>query len=80
MIRTCSGCSFTADTFDGAVVHLENRGVSFVAVWRGPLERLLGYRERMGWSFPLGTPNGRGDDLSDWLRRHDEYEEALHAG
>ena len=153
----CSGCSFTADTLDGAVVHLENRGVSFVAVSRAPLERLLAYRERMGWRFPwvsspgdfnldfsvftdeerragtgfnFGTPGaahlnvretelhglsafaveggaiyhtyssydrgtdalnaswqlldrtpmGRGSDMTHWPRRHDEYEEAIHAG
>jgi predicted dithiol-disulfide oxidoreductase (DUF899 family) len=137
----CSGCSFTADSLAGAVVHLENCGVSFVAVSRAPLERLLAYRERMGWSFPWvsspgpfnqdfagyggfslngmelhglsafaledgrvyhtysafdrGTdvlcsswqlldraPMGRpsGEELSDWPKRHDEYEEAIHAG
>jgi predicted dithiol-disulfide oxidoreductase (DUF899 family) len=137
----CSGCSFTADSLAGAVVHLENAGVSFVAVSRAPLERLLAYRERMGWSFPWvsspgpfnqdfagysgfplngmelhglsafaledgsvyhtysafdrGTdvlcsswqlldraPTGRPsrEELSDWPKRHDEYEEALHAG
>jgi predicted dithiol-disulfide oxidoreductase (DUF899 family) len=47
----CRGCSFTADSLDGAVIHLENRDVSFVAVSRAPLEKLLPYRERMGWSF-----------------------------
>jgi predicted dithiol-disulfide oxidoreductase (DUF899 family) len=153
----CPGCSFTADSLAGAVVHLENRDVSFVAVSRAPLERLLAYRERMGWSFPWvsspghfnrdfslfteeerragtgfnfgtpraahidlndtevhglsafaqqdgsvfhtystfdrgtdvlcsswqlldRTPKGRGHELGDWPRRHDEYEEAIHAG
>ena len=155
----CPGCSFTADSLAGAVIHLENRDVSLVAVSRAPLERLLAYRERMGWSFPWvsspghfnrdfslfteedrragsgfnfgtpraadinlndmelhglsafawadgrvyhtystydrgtdalctswqlldRTPKGRGsrDDLGDWPRRHDEYEEAIHAG
>jgi predicted dithiol-disulfide oxidoreductase (DUF899 family) len=131
--------------------------VSFVAVSRAPLETLLAYRERMGWSFPWvsspgdfnldfsvfteedrragtgfnfgtpraadlnvretelhglsafalqdgavyhtystydrgtdvlnaswqlldRTPNGRGGDFDGWPRRHDEYEEAIHAG
>jgi predicted dithiol-disulfide oxidoreductase (DUF899 family) len=153
----CPGCSFTADSLAGAVVHLENRDVSFVAVSRAPLERLLAYRERMGWSFPWvsspgdfnldfslfteeerragtgfnfgtkrradlnahdtelhglsafaledgavyhtystydrgtdvlsaswqlldRTPKGRGEDFGDWPRRHDEYQEAIHAG
>ena len=55
----CSGCSFTADSLAGAVTHIENRDVSFVAVSRAPLERLLAYRERMGWSFPVGVLAGQ---------------------
>ena len=48
----CPGCSYTADSFDGSVVHLANRDVTFVAVSRAPLERLDAYKRRMGWSFP----------------------------
>ena len=48
----CPGCSYTADSLDGAVVHLPPRGVKFVAVSRGPLENLQSYQRRMGWSFP----------------------------
>ena len=48
----CRSCSFWADSFDRNVVHLKARDVSFVAVSRAPLEQLLAYRERMGWSFP----------------------------
>ncbi len=48
----CPGCTFTADSLDGAVEHLPYRGVTFVAVSRAPLERLNAYRQRMGWSFP----------------------------
>ncbi len=48
----CPGCSFTADSLDGAVVHLPHRGVTFVAVSRAPLERVNAYKERMGWGFP----------------------------
>ena len=48
----CRGCSFTADSFEGAVRHVEEHGVSFVAVSRAPLEELEAYRQRMGWTFP----------------------------
>ena len=48
----CVGCSYTADSLDGAAVHLPPRGVTFVAVSSAPLEKLLAYRGRMGWSFP----------------------------
>ena len=33
-------------------VHLEHHDVSLVAVSRAPLEKLLAYRSRMGWTFP----------------------------
>jgi predicted dithiol-disulfide oxidoreductase (DUF899 family) len=48
----CPGCSYTADSLDGAVVHLPHHDVTFVAVSRAPLERLNTYKRRMGWSFP----------------------------
>jgi predicted dithiol-disulfide oxidoreductase (DUF899 family) len=48
----CPGCSFTADSLDGAVVHLPHRDVTFVAVSKAPLENLNAYKERMGWGFP----------------------------
>jgi predicted dithiol-disulfide oxidoreductase (DUF899 family) len=48
----CPGCSYTADSLDGAVVHLPHHDVTFVAVSRAPLDRLEAYGRRMGWSFP----------------------------
>jgi len=48
----CPGCSYTADSLDGSVVHLENRDVTFVAVSRAPLQRIDAYKRRMGWGFP----------------------------
>jgi len=47
----CKSCSFWADNFNPNVIHLNARDVSFVAISRAPLEKLLAYRERMGWSF-----------------------------
>lgn len=51
----CPSCSAIADGFDGIAVHLENHGVALSAVSRAPLPRLLGYRRRMGWSFPWAS-------------------------
>jgi predicted dithiol-disulfide oxidoreductase (DUF899 family) len=48
----CPGCSYTADSLDGAVEHLPHRGVTFLAVSRAPLERLNAYKRRMEWRFP----------------------------
>jgi predicted dithiol-disulfide oxidoreductase (DUF899 family) len=47
----CAHCSFWADHYSGMVPHLRHRDVSFVAVSRAPLPKLLAFRERMGWSF-----------------------------
>ena len=47
----CPSCSFWADNYNGAVVHLNHRDVSMAAVSRAPLEKLEAYKKRMGWSF-----------------------------
>ena len=47
----CPSCSFWADGYNGQIAHLNQRDVSFAAISRAPLEKLLAYRERMGWSF-----------------------------
>ena len=54
----CPVCSSGADTFDGAVSHLNARDVTFLCVSRAPLERLQAYRRRMGWSFPWVSSQG----------------------
>jgi predicted dithiol-disulfide oxidoreductase (DUF899 family) len=47
----CKSCSFLADHFDPAVVHLNHRDVSMVAVSKAPYPVLAAFRKRMGWSF-----------------------------
>ena len=47
----CVSCSFWADGYDGFQVHLAQRDAAMVSVSNAPLERLLNYRDRMGWSF-----------------------------
>jgi predicted dithiol-disulfide oxidoreductase (DUF899 family) len=47
----CPSCSFLADTFDGAVVHLAHRDVTFVAVSRATLPEIEAFKKRMGWQF-----------------------------
>jgi len=48
----CPHCSFWADNFNGAPVHLRARDASFAAVSRAPFKKLSAYSRRMGWSFP----------------------------
>jgi len=47
----CKSCSLVADHYEPAIIHLEHRDVSLVTVSRAPLEKLLAFRERMGWKF-----------------------------
>jgi predicted dithiol-disulfide oxidoreductase (DUF899 family) len=54
----CPVCSSGADTYNGALAHLNARDVTFLCVSRAALERLLEYRQRMGWSFPWVSQNG----------------------
>jgi predicted dithiol-disulfide oxidoreductase (DUF899 family) len=54
----CTGCSFVADHFDGAVPHLNGRDVTLVAESIAPLEELQAYKERMGWRFPWASSLG----------------------
>ncbi|MCP3750476.1 thioredoxin family protein [Pseudomonas sp. SBB6] len=48
----CPGCSFLADHFDGANLHLAHHDVSLVAVSRAPYAQFQAFRQRMGWKFP----------------------------
>jgi predicted dithiol-disulfide oxidoreductase (DUF899 family) len=56
----CPSCSGVADGFDETHWHLQNHDIAFTAVSRAPLEKLLAYRDRMGWSFPW-VSSGRSD-------------------
>ena len=51
----CPSCSSLADGFDETHLHLQNHDVAFTGVSRAPLEKLLAYRDRMGWSFPWAS-------------------------
>ena len=51
----CPSCSAIADGFNGFAEHLANHDVMLWAVSRAPLEKLQGYKRRMGWSFPWAS-------------------------
>jgi predicted dithiol-disulfide oxidoreductase (DUF899 family) len=48
----CPTCSSSADAVNAVLPHLHARDVTMLYVSRAPIERLLAYKERMGWSFP----------------------------
>ena len=54
----CVGCSFEVDHVGGALVHLENHDVSYVAVARAPLARIEAFKQRMGWRFKWVSSHG----------------------
>ena len=51
----CPACSAIADGFDRSHVHLANHDVTLMAISLAPIEKLLSYRERMGWTFPWAS-------------------------
>ena len=71
----CPVCSAGADTFDGAVAHLNARDVTFLCASRAPLEKLQDYKGRMGWRFPWVSSFG-SDFNYDFGASHTEAEMA----
>ena len=47
----CPHCSFWADHYDGAGLHLPHRDVSFVVVSRALFDNIERFKRRMGWRF-----------------------------
>lgn len=47
----CPSCSFLADSFAGAVVHLAARDTTLVVVSHAPLPEIQAFQRRMGWGF-----------------------------
>ena len=54
----CPGCSFLADHFDGANLHVPHGGATFVVVSRAPYAELVPFKQRMGWKFKWVSANG----------------------
>lgn len=54
----CPSCSFLADHFDGAVVHLAHRDATLVVVSRAPLAEIETFQKRMGWRFKWVSSHG----------------------
>ncbi|MGD0227617.1 MAG: thioredoxin family protein [Terriglobia bacterium] len=47
----CPSCSYLADHFDGAAVHLAHRDVTLAVVSRATLAEIETFKKRMGWRF-----------------------------
>ena len=68
----CATCSATADSFNGVLPHLRARGVTMICVSRAPLEKLLAYRRRMGWSFNWASSHESDFNLDFGVSAADE--------
>ena len=55
----CPSCSFLADHFDGAVIHLAQRDVALVVISRAPLAEIEAYKKRMMRSARRQTVRAR---------------------
>src|ERR1700761_8645037 len=57
-VGACPGCTNLGDELDGTVVHLNHRDVTMICFSRAPIDRLIAYKERMGWQFPYVSTYG----------------------
>jgi len=57
-LGACPGCTSLADEFDGGLIHMNKRDVTFICFSRAPIDRLVAYKKRMGWRFPYVSTNG----------------------
>jgi predicted dithiol-disulfide oxidoreductase (DUF899 family) len=76
----CPVCSSAADTFTGAVPHLNAREVTFTCISRAPLDKLQGYRQRMGWTFPWASSYGSDYNFDLDISRPEEVTRDALAG
>jgi predicted dithiol-disulfide oxidoreductase (DUF899 family) len=76
----CPVCSSAADTFNGAVPHLNAREVTFTCISRAPLDKLQAYKRRMGWSFPWASSYGSDYNFDLEISRPEEATREFLAG
>jgi len=54
----CPHCSFWADHYDSANIHLGQRDTTFAVISRAPLKEIAPFKKRMGWRFKWLSSNG----------------------
>ena len=57
-LGACPGCTNLGDELDGTLIHLNHRDVTLICFSRAPIDRLIAYKERMGWNFPYVSTYG----------------------
>jgi predicted dithiol-disulfide oxidoreductase (DUF899 family) len=59
-VGACPGCSNLGDELDATRVHLNHRDVTLICFSRAPIDRLMAYKQRMGWQFPYVSTYATG--------------------
>jgi predicted dithiol-disulfide oxidoreductase (DUF899 family) len=73
----CSGCSFLADNIPLTLSHLNTRDTTLVVVSRAPIEKIEGFKSRMGWSH-IPWYSSYGSDFNyDFHTTQDEAKRAV---
>src|SRR5215210_4984929 len=57
-VGACPGCTNLGDELDAPRLHLSHRDVTLICFSRAPIDRLIPYKERMGWHFPYVSTHG----------------------
>ncbi|HET6867102.1 MAG TPA: DUF899 family protein [Solirubrobacteraceae bacterium] len=57
-LGACPGCTSLGDELDAPRLHLGHRDVTLIAFSRAPIDRLVAYKQRMGWQFPYVSTYG----------------------
>jgi len=71
----CPNCSLIADHLVPTIPHLQARDVSLAVISRAPVEEIMPFKERMGWSFNWVSSN-RNDFNFDYHVSFSEEEMA----
>jgi predicted dithiol-disulfide oxidoreductase (DUF899 family) len=77
----CPVCSSIADTLAPQVPHLKARDTTLLLASRAPLDRLLAFRERMGWD--IGWVSSDGSDFNrdlGFMHTEEELKPFLESG
>ncbi len=77
----CPVCSSIADTLNPQVAHLAARDTTLLLASRAPLDKLLAFRERMGWQ--IGWVSSDDNDFNrdlGFLRTEEELQPWLDSG
>src|SRR5256714_5770869 len=57
-LGACPGCTSLGDELDGPRTHLDHQDVTLICFSRAPIDRLIAYKQRMGWKFPYVSTYG----------------------